>query len=65
MGMKCWGCGQPTTRALSVPTIDPTKRMCFKCDAKVKRRPARECLEIKGLFAQFQDGLQDPVHAVD
>ena len=35
MILKCWICRQPITEALSLPTIDPNKRVCLHCDSDV------------------------------
>jgi hypothetical protein len=34
----CWSCNQPIIEALSLPTIDPTKRICLRCDEAIKRK---------------------------
>jgi len=49
--MTCWICHNPINKALSLPTIDQSKRVCLACDRKIQRRPASAI--PRPLFAEF------------
>ena len=52
---RCWCCGCIITRGTSLPSIDPSIRVCWSCDGQVKRKSVASMTGMKGMFAAFAD----------
>ena len=48
---RCWCCGCVITKGTSTSTLDPNKRLCWRCDGQIQRKAVSRMGGLREAFA--------------